>query len=302
MDEYRQEYLAYLSVEKGASPLTVEAYGRDLADYVAFLDQAGVRRLEDIDRDLLGLYLADLRARGFAASTIERHTSAIKGFHRFLVKENLTSNHPTANLPLPQVPDTLPDVISIDQADALLSQPFANTPAGARDRAILELLYGCGLRVSELCGLDLRALFLDDGYLRIFGKGSKERIVPIAGKAEEALRAYLSGPRGALSKLLPSADAAGAVFLSTHGTRLTRQSVHRLVANYGGRVGIEGLHPHTLRHSFATHMLQGGAELRALQDILGHCDISTTQIYTHVDLSHIREEYLHAHPRAHGRG
>ena len=176
---------------------------------------------------------------------------------------------------------------------------FPSNAIGQRDKAILETLYGCGLRVSELVGLDLSALMLSDGYLRVTGKGARERIVPLAGKAEEALRAYLGQARGQLHPKRVSAVADGsAVFLNSRGRRLSRQAVHKLVARYGALVGVDNLHPHTLRHSYATHMLEGGADLRAIQELLGHSDIITTQIYTHVSRSHLREEYLSTHPRA----
>lgn len=298
---YREEYRAYLIVEKGASANTVEAYTHDLDDYLSFLERRGITEPEQVDRDAVVAYEASCRERGFAPTTIERHVSTVKGFSRFLVSENLTPNEPTATLPLPKKPERLPDVLSIVQVEALLDQPFPETDTGARDRAMLEVLYGCGLRVSELCGLDLENLFLSEGVLRVMGKGGKERICPIDGTAAEALGDYLEHARPGLVRPISKPDDAAAVFLNARGGRITRQSVFRIVAAYGGRVGIEGLHPHTLRHSFATHMLSGGAELRALQEMLGHSDISTTQIYTHVDRSHIREEYLHAHPRARRR-
>ena len=295
----RDEYLAFLAVERGSSPRTVESYGHDLADYLEFLEGAGVLEPEEVTRDTISAYTADLLERGMAPSTIERHLSAVKGFHRFLVREGVTSNHPTAHVTLPKTPSRLPDVLTIDEADRLLSQPFPDGPVGLRDRAVLELLYGCGLRVSELCGLDLSELFLADGLIRVRGKGSKERVVPISGMALQALEAYLASGRGSLhTKSSPLSQDGSAVFLNARGGRITRQAVHNMVARYGELVGLEGLHPHTLRHSFATHMLSGGADLRSLQEMLGHSDISTTQIYTHIDRTHLREEYLTAHPRA----
>ena len=221
--------------------------------------------------------------------------SAIKGFHRFMVAERIADNHPAADLPLPKKPDRLPDVISREQAAALLDQPFPESPAGQRDHAIVEVLYGCGLRVSELCGLDLRQVMLDEQVLRVVGKGDKERIVPIVGSAASVLGEYLETWR---PQLVSSRVSSSAVFLNNRGRRLSRQSVHALVAKAGTVVGIEGLHPHTLRHSFATHMLEGGADLRIVQELLGHADISTTQLYTHLDRTHVREVYMEAHPRA----
>lgn len=296
MRELIDEYLAHLRIERGCSPLTVSAYEADLADYAAFLATRGIEGLDGIDRDAIVAYESDLIARGYAASSVERHVSVIKGFHRFLVRENFTQKNPAAAIQLPKVPERLPDVLSIDQMDALLSQPFPTEPTGARDRAILEVLYGCGLRVSECANLDMGAVLLDEGYLRIFGKGGKERIAPIAGCALAALGEYLEQARPELQK--PFARLTAAVFLNARGGRLTRQSIHAIVARAGLAIGVKNLHPHTLRHSFATHLLEGGADLRVIQELLGHSDISTTQIYTHVDRSHIREEYLSAHPRA----
>ena len=299
MNAFVAEYLGHLSVERGASPHTIEAYRHDLGEYARFLDERrGVASLPEASRDDVTAYVSSLRVRGLAPSTVERRVAAVKGLHKFLVREGVTENHPTARLPLPKVPARLPDVLSIADVDALLGQPFPDSPAGLRDRAMLELLYGCGLRASELTGLDVNDVDLAEGFVRVFGKGGKERMVPVAGMAVHAMDAYLRNGRGYLR---PKASLRGvdgsAVFLNTRGGRISRQSVFTIVRTYGGRVGLE-LHPHTLRHSFATHMLEGGADLRALQEMLGHADISTTQVYTHVDRRHVREEYLTTHPRA----
>lgn len=204
------------------------------------------------------------------------------------------------SVPLPKKPELLPEVVTIQQMNDLLEQDFPQDAAGLRDHALLEVLYGCGLRVSELVGLDFANLLLEDDLLRVVGKGSKERMVPCMGKAREVLEEYLRDGRPAL-RCAKRAQDPDAIFLNARGGRLTRRSVMTLVERYGRNVGLEGLHPHTLRHSFATHLLEGGADLRVLQDMLGHSNIATTQIYTHVDRSHIREEYLSAHPRAHKR-
>lgn len=290
----RREYLSYLAVERGSSPHTVEAYGRDLARYVSWLADLGVTEPDDVTLPIIEGHVAALVEVGLAPSSVERAVSAIKGFHRFLVLDEVCAGSPASDLPLPSKPERLPDVISRDEAAALLDQPFAATPTGLRDRAVLETLYGCGLRASELVGLDVRAVLLDEELLRVFGKGAKERVVPVLGAASEALRAYLERGRGALVGRRPT----DAVFLNVRGGRLSRQSVHAIVERYGRLVGIRGLHPHTLRHSFATHLLEGGADLRVVQELLGHANVSTTQLYTHVDRSHIRRVYLAAHPRA----
>jgi len=291
------EFLGYLSVERGASPHTLAAYGRDLAEYLAVLESRGVGTPDAVTRDDITAFALAAQRRGLAPSTVERRLAAVKSFHRFLVREGITENHPTARVPLPKVPDRLPDVLSLDDVERLLGQAFPDAPAGLRDRAILEVLYGCGMRVSELTGLDLSDLDLTEQLVRVFGKGGKERIVPIGGIAVHALRAYLSQGRPELRPRASLGAGSAAVFVNSRGTRLSRQSVFRIVRGYGASVGLD-VHPHTLRHSFATHLLEGGADLRALQEMLGHADISTTQVYTHVDRRHIREEYLSTHPRA----
>lgn len=290
-----KEYLNYVAVERGCSRNTVLAYGRDLRSYLAGLRREGITRPDQVTRERIEEHIRRLRESGLAISSVERAVSAIKGFHRFMVLEGVCDELPTADMPLPAKPSRLPDVLSREQAAVLLDQPFPQTPTGLRDRAVLEVLYGCGLRASELCGLDRRAVLFDEELLRVFGKGSKERLVPILGTAAASLRAYLEEGRGALVGRMPTP----AVFLNVHGGRLSRQSVHAICEKYGRVVGIKGLHPHTLRHSFATHLLEGGADLRAVQELLGHADISTTQLYTHLDRSHIRRVYLAAHPRAH---
>ncbi len=293
------EYLTFLTVERGLSGASVEAYRRDLRDYLGFLFNMNIKSLDDIKREHITAYMEDLRIRSYASSSVERHVAAIRGFHRFCVREGLTQVDPAASVPLPKKADRLPDVITIEQIAALLDQPFPETPAGLRDQTILEILYGCGLRVSELCGLDYANLLMDDDLLRVRGKGNKERLVPLLGSAASMLNDYLQHARPYLhSKNKPGAQDPDAIFLNARGGRLTRRSVCKLVEAYGRNVGLEGLHPHTLRHSFATHLLEGGADLRVLQEMLGHSDIATTQIYTHVDRSHIREEYLSTHPRA----
>ena len=289
-----KEYLGYLAVERGSSGNTVEAYGRDLSRYVGWLADRGVRDPEDVTRGLVEEHVAALVDVGLAPASVERAVSAVKGLHRFMVADGICEAFPTSDLPLPSKPERLPDVISVDDAERLLDQPFPQTPAGLRDHAILEVLYGCGLRASELTGLDERAVLLDEGLLRVFGKGDKERVVPVLGAAAQALEAYLERGRGALAGRRPTQ----AVFLNVRGGRISRQSVHAIVEKYGRVAGIKGLHPHTLRHSFATHLLEGGADLRVVQELLGHSNVATTQLYTHVDRTHIRRVYLAAHPRA----
>lgn len=297
MDTLVAEYLGHLSVERGASAHTIDAYGRDLDGYVEFLAARGVVDPDRVSREDVTAFVGDLRVQGLAPSTVERHVAAVKGFHKFLVREGITENHPTARVPLPKVPERLPDVISIEEVDRLLGQPFPDTPAGLRDRAIIETLYGAGLRVSELTGLEVADLDLGEGFLRVLGKGGKERLAPVGGMAAHALNAYLSNGRPFLRPKGSIRADHPAVFLNTRGGSISRQAVFSIVRAYGRKADLT-LHPHTLRHSFATHLLEGGADLRALQEMLGHSDISTTQVYTHVDRRHIREEYLTTHPRA----
>lgn len=292
------EYLVHLAVERNLSENTVAAYRRDLASYLGFLAERGVTAPDAVAKGDVDDFVAARREGGYASSSINRALSAVKGFHAFMARERITDAHPTATMRLPRKDDRLPDVISIEAARALLEQAFPETAAASRDRAELEILYGCGLRVSELCGLDVRDLYLDEEFVRVFGKGSKERLVPLMGTARTALLAYLDGPRTELARHNRLGPATNAVFLNKNGRRISRQSVHAMCERAGRAVGVEGLHPHTLRHSFATHMLAGGADLRVLQEILGHADISTTQIYTHVDRTQLREVYLAAHPRA----
>ena len=289
------EYLSHLRVERGSSPLTIEAYSADLADYLSFLDECGISDPNRVERDTVVAYEADLTERGYAITSIDRHISVLKGFHRFCMREGFAKDNPAASVRLPAPPEKLPDVLTIDQVNRLLDQATGDKPAQLRDRALLEVIYGCGLRVSECVGLDLGDCVFSEGFLRVVGKGDKERIAPISGYALSALVEYLEHGR---SFLVKSEKPTSAVFLNARGGRLSRQSIHSIVAKAGVGIGIENLHPHTLRHSFATHMLAGGADLRVIQEILGHSDISTTQIYTHVNRTHIQEEYLSAHPRA----
>ena len=295
MDDLVKDYLAYLRVERGSSPLTVEAYAFDLEMYLTFLlEERGVSYVDDVMRGDVIAFEVDLVERGFAPATVRRRMASVKGFHRYLLREGLAKANPSEGLSTPKIPERLPDVLSIEAMCAVLESQDVSTPTGLRDSALLEVLYGCGLRASELCGLDERTVLLDEGVLRVFGKGSKERVVPILGAAADALGRYLDRGRGALTGRRP----CPAVFLNARGGRLSRQSVHAIVEKYGRVVGIRGLHPHTLRHSFATHLLEGGADLRVVQELLGHANVATTQLYTHLDRSHIRRVYLAAHPRA----
>ena len=295
---YMEDYLGYLVAERGAAPATVRAYRNNLLRYHEFLgEKRGIVSAEDVQRADIAAYVGFLsEEKKFRPSTMEQHISVIKGYHRFLVREGFCAKDPSQTIPLPRKPKALPDVISIDQAIRLLDGMPCDTPTALRDAAILEVLYGCGLRVSELVGLDLDRVYFEEECLRVLGKGSKERIVPLSGMAEKRLREYLGDARPSLAGV--KAAPTPAVFLNARGGRLSRQSVRSIVARAGLSIGVKDLHPHTLRHSFATHLLEGGADLRAIQEMLGHSDISTTQIYTHVQTNQLREEYLAAHPRS----
>lgn len=297
-----EEYLAYLRIERGSSPRTVEAYAYDLRGYQAFLEQQGIADVALITREVIFAFEEGAVNAGCAPSTVKRRMSTLKGFHRYLAREGYAALNPTDTLALPKVPDRLPDVLSVEQMGRMLDALDDPSPLGLRDRALLEVLYGCGLRASEASALDVGNIYAEEGFLRVFGKGSRERMVPVAGCAAASLERYLADARPALSRRArrPNPRDVSAVFLNARGGRLTRQSVYRTVSAAGGLIGVEGLHPHTLRHSFATHMLEGGADLRVIQEILGHSDISTTQIYTHIDRTHLRAEYLAAHPYAQG--
>lgn len=292
LQPFVSEYLAFLSAERGVSPKTLGAYENDLRDYAAFLKRQGIGAAADITRAFVLEYEADLALRGFASSTVARRLAAVRGFHRFAFREGLLASDVAAGVSKPKISERLPDVLSIEAVSALLDGMKKGDARCLRDKALLETLYGCGLRAGECVGLDLGDIVLEEGFLRVTGKGGKERLVPLAGCALSALTAYLETGRPKLQGA--NAFTSSAVFLNARGGRISRQSLHAIVACEGRRIGIENLHPHTLRHSFATHLLAGGADLRVIQEMLGHSDISTTQIYTHVDRSHLREEYLHA--------
>lgn len=295
-----KNYLAYLRIEKGAADNTVAAYSRDLRSYLEFLSDKGKTFVEEVSFEDIEAFLQMLAESGKARSSRARAGAAIKSLHKFFLREHFSDQQPAEQLVLPRREERLPEALSIQEVYALLDQPFETSARGRRDSAILELLYGCGLRVSELVGLDLSSVYREEDFLRVFGKGSKERLVPLSGSSLRALYNYLDFGRSLLHTKkggLASQDPQ-AVFLNMRGARITRQAIFALVQDYGTRVGIDGLHPHSLRHSFATHLVGGGADLRVVQELLGHADISTTQIYTKLDRTHIKEEYLSAHPRA----
>jgi len=287
--EALQAFLDTLVVERGLSPNTVQAYRRDLTDHLRFLTTHGIQALSAVEESHLLLYLGHLRRLQAAPATVMRKLSAVRTFYRNLVREEAIPSDPTANLPAPRLLRRLPGVLSVEETQSLIEQPDVTAPRGLRDKAMLELLYATGLRVSELVGLSRGDINFELGIVRCIGKGSKERIVPVGKPALEAVQAYLDSRR----------DANPALFLGNKGRPLTRVAFWRIVRRYGRQAGIRTpISPHTLRHSFATHMLDGGADLRSIQEMLGHASIATTQIYTHVSVDRLREVYQAYHPRA----
>ena len=301
IDEVIEEYIYYLRIERGASQNTVDEYSRDLGAYQDHLAALGISEVDAIDSNAIIDFEVSLSKGGYSPASVKRKMSAVRGLHKFILSEEYSDKSPIDVLKLPKVPQKLPEVLSIADVARMLDMMETETPLQVRDKALMEVLYGCGLRASEACGLDSASLHLEDGFLVAMGKGSKERLVPISGTALDALETYMYGGSRAqlsLKAKAPKQEDLGAVFLNARGGRITRQGLFGIVRKAGEAAGLDALHPHTLRHSFATHMLEGGADLRVIQQILGHASISTTQIYTHVDRQHVREEYLAAHPRA----
>lgn len=301
-----RDFLSYMQVERACSKATIDAYEHDLCLYIAFLANLDpsyhfnnvhrCTKIVDITRDDILHFEAWLvYERAYAPTSVDRILSAIKSFHKFLVVDGQSESNPASTIELEKRPKRLPDVLTQTQCAQIMNHANKTTPTGLRDRAMLEVLYGCGLRESELVGLDIDRINFSGQSLLVIGKGSKERMVPFSGAALDATRRYIDKGRPSLASL---AHPTKAVFLNVRGRRLTRQTVFNVVKNAGIQIGVRNLHPHTLRHSCATHMLEGGADLRVIQEMLGHADISTTQIYTHVQMSHIRSEYMSAHPRA----
>lgn len=296
-----QRFLDHLTVERGLSPNTVAAYRRDLARYGAFLRGRGITDPRAIDGGDVAAFMAFVSAsthgggRPYRATSLVRALSAVRSFHRFLLRERAVPADPAASVVRPRLPRSLPRPLSLEDVLRVLSAPEQGTARGLRDRAVLETLYGAGLRVSELTGLDVDDVDLEEGSVRVLGKGGKEREVPLGRYARQALEAYLRLARPQLH----SARSRAALFLNQRGGRLTRQGVALILAEAARRAGIERrVSPHVLRHSFATHLLEGGADVRVVQELLGHASVATTQVYTLVTREHLREVYEMAHPRA----
>jgi integrase/recombinase XerD len=289
-----EPFLDHLTFERGLAPRSVAAYKRDLERFLRYLEDRGTTGPELVEGATLRDYTFNLKDAGLAATSIRRAQSALRTYFGFLLGEGVLDDDPTERLESPRVWRRLPDVLSRDDVARLVESPPEGHALHWRDRAILELLYATGMRVSELVELPVRALDLDERVALVFGKGSKERLVPVGGPAARAVERYLRDVRPKLDR----GRGAGRVFLNARGGSLSRQSVWTLVREAARRVGIEArVSPHTLRHSFATHLLEGGADLAAVQELLGHADISTTQIYTHLDREYLRETHRKHHPR-----
>ncbi|HSM59703.1 MAG TPA: site-specific tyrosine recombinase XerD [Longimicrobiales bacterium] len=289
-----EQFQDHLAFERGLSERTVGAYARDLRRWADVLDSLGVRTPGDVTPVHLRAWVYSLKEAGLAPASIRRAQSAVRTYFAFLLAEGALEVDPTERLESPRLGLRLPDHLTRPEVEGLLDAPDAEDRLYWRDRAILELLYACGLRVSELTDLPLTALDLDGGFLTVFGKGSKERFVPVGAPALRVLRRYLGAVRPALER----GRGKGRVFLNARGAPLSRVSVWALVKKAARRAGIEReISPHTLRHTFATHLLEGGADLAAVQELLGHADISTTQIYTHLDREYLRDVHRRYHPR-----
>jgi len=295
MQEIFNRYINYLEAERNVSPYTVRNYTTDLLDFFQFLGGKGVGSLKEVDRYVVRDYLSHLMGRGLVKASIARKLSAIRSFYRYLLREEMVSTSPVATTSSPKLDRRLPTFLTIEEVEKLLEAPDLSTPQGQRDRALLELLYASGLRVSELVSLNLKQVDLGSGEIRVWGKGAKERITLMGKPAARALSDYLSQGR---PKLLGERKSH-TLFVNRYGERLTERMVQKILEDYASQAGIgKRVHPHVLRHTFATHLLDGGADLRVVQELLGHANLSSTQIYTHVTKSRARKIYLSAHPMA----
>ncbi len=294
MDQHLDQFLHYLVVEKGLSQNTIEAYSHGLA---RFFDHLRGKKIQDV-RDVAKLdvqgFLLTLRKKNLNAKSIARDLAAIRSFFRFLIQEGILEANPVEDLESPKVAKTLPEILSVKEIEQVLEQPNLRTPLGMRDRAMLELLYATGMRVSELTHLPTHQVNLEGGYVLLYGKGSKERIVPLGSEAMKWVALYLEGARGSLSK----GKENPSLFINRSGKRMSRQRFWKNLKDYARKAGLhKRITPHLLRHSFATHLLERGADLRSVQMMLGHVDISTTQIYTHVSGERLKKVHKQYHPR-----
>ncbi|MBI1804733.1 MAG: site-specific tyrosine recombinase XerD [Ignavibacteriae bacterium] len=295
MNEHLRSYIHYLQLEKNASVNTVASYKLDLQRYLDFVKGKGAAAPSTITESHVSAYLNLLHRLGLSARSVARNLSSIKMFHKFLVGEGIARLTPAENIDTPKQTKTLPEVLSQDEVEAILSQPDTVHLLGIRDKAILETMYATGMRVSEVITLKQSHVYRDEGIVKVFGKGSKERLVPIGRSALEWIAKYLHEVRG---RLVKNGSGHDVLFLNARGKPMSRMAIWNIVRTYTVKSGItKDVHPHTLRHSFATHLLEGGADLRAVQEMLGHSDISTTQVYTHIDREYLKEVHRTFHPR-----
>lgn len=294
MEKWIDSYMSFVAVEKGLSRNTLDSYSGDLVRYASFLGGLGCT-IEETSKLEVMSYLLWLRKRGLSTKTVARCISVLRGFYRWLADEGMLPGSPLEDMESPRTTRSLPEVLSLDEVDSLLNQPDPSNPVGMRDKAMLELLYATGLRVSELTNLDLNSINMEAGFVVVFGKGAKQRIVPMGQMALQCMRRYLEESR---ARLLGN-NRSPLAFVSQWGRGMTRQGFWKIIKKYALKAGIrKNISPHTLRHSFASHLLEGGADLRSVQSLLGHVDISTTQIYTHVTRERLKRIHARYHPRS----
>ncbi|OGX36022.1 MAG: site-specific tyrosine recombinase XerD [Omnitrophica WOR_2 bacterium RIFCSPLOWO2_12_FULL_51_24] len=294
MEEFIKEFMDYLSVERGLSKNTLESYGRDLNKYAGYLKKKGINNLERVKRPDIQDFMMGLKDGKLNASSIARNLVAIKVFHRYLTSQRLLKEDVTSVIETPKLWKTLPDVLDLKEVEAILDSPNTRLKQGLRDKAALELMYATGMRVSELVNLKLTDLHMEMGFVRCLGKGQKERIIPVGSKAKEALQKYIEKAR---PKFLKQKESKS-LFLTRLGKPMSRQTFWMIIKHYVKDARIKKrVTPHTLRHSFATHLLQNGADLRIVQELLGHTNISTTQIYTHINKERLKQIHQKFHPR-----
>ena len=295
MDELLGGFIEYIQVEKGLSPNTLDAYKRDMVKYLVYLKEKGITNIEQVDKDNLAVYIYHLHKNRESPATVARQIASLRGFFRFLCMERILLKDPTIHIETPKLPQKLPRVLSVEEVDLLLSGTEGVGAAALRDKAMLELLYAAGMRVSEMMDLDQIQVDTELAFVRCIGKGNKERIIPLGRKAVAAVVDYLEKGR---PRLVKKRDTR-ALFLNYLGKRMTRQGFWKIIKKYAKKKGIrKEITPHTLRHSFATHLLSNGADLRSVQELLGHADVATTQIYTHLTNVKLKEIYSRTHPRA----
>ncbi len=295
MKIFLDEYLSVLSLEKNLSENTVSSYRNDITNLFQFLENYNITDPQQIKFNHLSDFFKFLKEAGLTSSSASRYHSSLKGFFSYLLQNKYITQNPVEKIPSPKLSKKLPQVLTINEIDLILSQPDVNNKLGLRDKSLLELFYACGTRVSELINLKVSGLFFKEEVIRVFGKGSKERLIPIGSSAIYWISEYLKLSRPLLEKKSKSENY---LFLNIRGTKLSRMGVWKIVSRYVKEAKIDkDVHPHTFRHSFATHLLEGGADLRAVQEMLGHADISTTQIYTHIDRDFIKQVHRDFHPR-----